>query len=48
MILQGIAESGTVSEEEAVTWTQQLEQTARDGHFFASLTMFAVAGRKPA
>jgi len=48
MILRGIAESGTVSEEEATTWTQQLEQTARDGHFCASLTMFAVAGRKPA
>ncbi|HUQ62346.1 MAG TPA: methyltransferase domain-containing protein [Acidimicrobiales bacterium] len=48
MILQGISESGAVSEKEALTWIQQLEQTARDGHFCASLTMFAVAGRKPA
>jgi SAM-dependent methyltransferase len=48
IILQGIAESGTVSEEEAAIWAEQLAQTARDGHFCASLTMFAVAGRKPA
>jgi SAM-dependent methyltransferase len=47
MILRGIGESGAVSEEEAVTWAEQLEQTARDGHYCASLTMFAVAGRKP-
>ncbi|HEX8770275.1 MAG TPA: methyltransferase domain-containing protein [Acidimicrobiales bacterium] len=47
MILRGVAESGAVSQDEAVTWAQQLEQAARDGHYCASLTMFAVAGRKP-
>jgi hypothetical protein len=26
----------------------ELTQTAREGHYFASLTMFAVAGRTPA
>lgn len=47
MILQGIAESGAVTEEEAHTWARQLEQAGHDGEFFASLTMFAVAGRTP-
>jgi len=45
-ILRGLAGSG-VSDEEAAAWARELEQTARDGHFFASLTMFGVAGRKP-
>lgn len=47
MILGSIGESGAVSEEEAVTWAEQFLQAARDGHYCASLTMFAVAGRKP-
>jgi SAM-dependent methyltransferase len=47
VILRGVAESGAVSNEEAITWAEQLEQTARDGHYCASLTMFAVVGRKP-
>jgi SAM-dependent methyltransferase len=47
MILGGVIESGGLSEAEADVWVEQLVQTARDHSFFASLTMFAVAGRKP-
>lgn len=47
MILRGIAESGNLSAGEVTAWIEQLEQTARDGQFFASLTMFAAAGCKP-
>jgi SAM-dependent methyltransferase len=48
MILQGVVDSGALSQEEADGWVDQFAQTAKDGRFFASLTMFAVAGRKPA
>lgn len=48
MILESVVSSGALSQDEADTWIEQLARTARDGQFFASLTMFAVAGRKPA
>jgi ubiquinone/menaquinone biosynthesis C-methylase UbiE len=45
--LEGAVRLGVVDQAGAAAWLQELEAQARAGHFFASLTMFSVVGRKP-
>jgi hypothetical protein len=47
MMLQGAVAAGVVEETDATAWFEALETQAQAGHFFASLTMFSVVGRKP-
>jgi len=39
--------AGVVSETEATSWLEELEQADQAGWFFAALTFFFVSGRKP-
>lgn len=47
LLLDVTVGSGTVTQAEADEWLAQLEDAARAGHFFLSITLFSVTGRKP-
>jgi hypothetical protein len=40
-------EAGVVSVAEATRWTNSIETAHQAGHFFYTVTMFCVSGRKP-
>ncbi|MGH9267009.1 MAG: methyltransferase domain-containing protein, partial [Acidimicrobiales bacterium] len=46
--LPDVVGAGALSPQEAERWVAALEEAARQGEFFASLTMYAATGRKPA
>jgi SAM-dependent methyltransferase len=48
LLLDATCRSGAATEAEADAWLAQLEDAARAGHFFLSVTLFSVTGRKPA
>lgn len=47
-VADDLVEQGLLDSSEAEQMISQFEQSARDGRFFVSLTMFAAAGAKPA
>lgn len=47
-IVARAVEAGVVAADEGARWLAALDARARDGHFFATMTSFLVAGRRPA
>jgi SAM-dependent methyltransferase len=47
VLVHNVVQTGAVSEAEAAAWLTTLEDEAREGRFFLSLMMVAVAGTKP-
>ena len=47
-VVEQFVEAGGLTPEQGTTFFEQMRAAGRDGRFFMSLTMFAVAARKPA